>query len=93
MGDMDTGSLIYYGALTVWSACIAYAFLFRGSKPVPKATSEPLPSMPERRAPAPEPAPVATSSIYESLARDGFKAFQTGEELTVDDVVKGLSRL
>jgi hypothetical protein len=92
---MDTGSLLYYGGLAVWSALIAYTVLFSFAKkkaepevvPVVTAPSQVEP-LPERRAEPlqkgkPDPA---------TLMREGFKAFQKGEDLAVEDIVKGLSR-
>jgi len=93
MKDMTTGALLYYGGLTVWSAFLAYTLLFTFFKPkakevAPSATFEP-----------PRPIPSAYNQKAEqetkeknAFAVEGFKAFQTGEELTVDDIVKGLTR-
>ncbi len=95
---MDTGSLIYYGALTLWSALVAYGLLslFAPKKNVEAAAPvevAPLPPRPEvAPAPAPAPVPQGTKPTPETLMREGFKAFQQGPDLAVEDIVKGLSR-
>jgi hypothetical protein len=93
---MDIGSLLYYGGLAVWSALVAYTVLFSFKKEKPKtgaATSVPMP--PAREMPreyVPPALSVPSTPINPNLQADGFKAFQTGPELSVDDIVQGLSR-
>ncbi len=94
---MDTQTLLYYGALALWSAFIAYTILFSFRKQQKETVQAPPPAL----APVSYDVPRSVPSVYEptpipeharALATDGFRAFQTGDELTVEDIVKGLSR-
>lgn len=91
---MDIGSILFYGALTLTSAFIAYAILERffplklKEKEESHATIEPVRTVPSSYggiATVPKPRGAFDPNI-------GFRSFQTGAELTVDDIVKGLSR-
>jgi hypothetical protein len=104
---MTTGALLYYGGLALWSAFVAYMLLFVALKRKSASNSKEAPAAPSvasrpsakyarMSAPsAPAPAIKAPSDLppfAKLLSEEGFKAFQTGPELTVDDIVKGLSR-
>ena len=105
---MTSGMLLYYGGLALWSAFIAYALLFAFRKPSSDNHKEPVSAPIQREPvvdraipPVYDPSPTTPSvrmsqttvaPIYERLSVDGFKAFQSGPELTVDDIVEGLAR-
>lgn len=96
---MTISSLLYFGALALWSAFITYLILERffplrkegHASPLPEPAvvhSTPAYLPPERVRTAPTPSAPAPGFN----PAEGFKSFQTGGELTVDDIVKGLSR-
>lgn len=93
---MDIGSLLYFGALALWSGAVAYFLL---EKVFPKRVAEhtALEAAPDLAYPAHVPAPTKSEDYPKQPLPDyqmteGFKTFQTGDELTVEDIVKGLSR-
>jgi hypothetical protein len=97
---MTIVSLLYFGMIALWSAFVAHFVLenfFPVKKrivhvegPVPAAPVEDL-SIYDLPIPPQEPAPLSTPAVRTSM-NEGFKAFQQGAELTVEDIVKGLSR-
>jgi hypothetical protein len=84
---MTLGTVIYFAALVLWSASVAYYLLFRfGRKSKP------------HEAPAAHAAPAARQHAHSApsargrfSAHEGFKSFQKGHELTVEDILRGLS--
>ncbi len=89
---------IYLLLLTLWSAVISYILMFRvapmfftqshgGHAP---AHAEPVAHPPAPR-PIPRHDPQSTGRKSFS-AYEGFKSFAQGPELTVDDIVQGISR-
>lgn len=92
---MDIGSLLYFGALALWSWWIASMLIKLFPKKAEEA-SAPAPSS-DAAFPAHVPAPAVPEPLPQAPLPDyqlteGFKAFQSGAELTVEDIVKGLSR-
>ena len=100
---MTLGAFLYFLLLVVWSGAVAYLLLFKAypamvtsaerAHEVAAAPSSAHTPPVHHAPPAPRPAtsaPRAASRGYS--AHEGFKSFQTGEHLTVDDLVKGLSR-
>lgn len=94
---MDIGSLLYFGALAAWSGVVAYVIL---EKFFPKHAVKEV-AAPEPRSdigfpvhvPAPMvPEPLPAQPVPDYQLTEGFKSFQSGAELTVEDIVKGLSR-
>lgn len=103
---MDIGSLLYFGLLAVWSGAIAYGILFRAAPFVGRVaggrSADSLPPDPHEGAKhtaehlemfLPQDAQVVSPpTLSGKLSKDGFKAFATGTDLTVEDIVTGLSR-
>lgn len=92
---MDIASLLFYGAVALWSAFAAYVFLERFVPLKEEEAASPA-SVQEQARPAAlartepvAPAPAISGRFNPS---EGFKSFQTGAELTVEDIVKGLTR-
>lgn len=90
---MTIGSLLYFGALALWSAVIAYSVLerffpFSSTPNKAPAVIAPPPSAPPSFSTAYE----ATNTVPNFNPNEGFKSFQRGKELTVEDIVTGLSR-
>ncbi|MCI0597733.1 hypothetical protein L0Y34_01530 [Candidatus Parcubacteria bacterium] len=76
---MTAASLLYFFALALWSAFVAYQLM----KLFTKNTSPPPPS------PADESAAQKPPTLSTHV---GFKSFARGRELTVEDIVKSLSK-
>ncbi len=93
---MDIGSLMYFGALALWSGAVAYFILEKFfPQPAVEETTERVRS--DIAFPIHVPAPEKVEALPAQPMPDyqlteGFKAFQSGAELTVEDIVKGLSR-
>ena len=93
---MDIGSLLYFGALAVWSGAVAY-FVLQKFLPARESDKVSVPEVASPVFPIHNPAPVVSEELVKPPMPDyqmteGFKSFQTGAELTVEDIVKGLSR-
>lgn len=84
-------SLIYYGIIALWSAGIAYYALFVA---IPYLTGKKQKKSEHHHASAhvQHHAPHGTASRTRFSAHEGFKSFAQNAELTVEDIVKGLSR-
>ncbi len=88
---MSVEAVLYFLALAVWSGVIAYLLLF---KVLLRSKEKPaIPHAPAVHAPAPQPAvPSPTPAPRRSYSsHDGFRSLAKGAELTVEDIVKGLS--
>lgn len=78
-------TIIFIIGLGLWSALIAYALVFRifptffSKKTHAHAPKPPAPKKPK-----------APRSTYSTL--EGFRSFAKNKDLTVEDIVKGLSR-
>ena len=99
---MTVGSLLYFGLLALWSALVAHFILMRIFPTKEKVVAvEPQPKVVVLTVPRPE-TPHVVPATYQQVELqllpnglnpdEGFKSFQQGAELTVDDIVKGLSR-
>ncbi len=102
-GRMSFEAVFYFAALAVWSGVLAYLFLF---KAIPAATGKKkkkpahaphavrhAPAHAKPHAPEPHAKPhTAEEPRPRYSSHDGFRSFAKGVELTVDDIVKGLSR-
>lgn len=86
---MTLGALLYFVLLALWSAGVAYAVCF---KLWPALTAPPAPPKAPAHAHAPAKKEEAKAAASRYSNREGFKSFKTGNDLTVDDIVKGLSR-
>ena len=92
---MDIGSILLYGAVTVWSGWVAYMIVMRFF-PAKGASTHPSEEPKIKETPVATPATSEAAMpqpvIPDYQMKEGFKSFQTGTELTVEDIVKGLSR-
>lgn len=78
--------LVYYVALVLWSGIVAYYLLFGIFRDT--SSKKPAHTNHEHTTAAPPAGdPPRSYSMHE-----GFKSYKQGEELTVEDIVKGLSR-
>ena len=88
---MVLDAFLYFGLLFVWSAVVAYFILFRaipyirGEKEVPHTVHHH--AAPQK---SHHPGPKAPRRTYST--HEGFRSLAKGEHLTIDDIVKGLSR-
>lgn len=86
---MSVEAVLYFLALAVWSGVIAYLLLF---KVLLRDKAKPVAQAPVAHAPAPRPhVPSAEHAPRSYSSHDGFRSLAKGAELTVDDIVKGLS--
>lgn len=94
---MTFGALLYFATLAVWSAVISYLLLFTvlpslpflGGKGKKKHVTH---HAPVHHAPVHHAPTHHTSHRTRFSAHEGFKSFAEGVELTVEDIVKGMSR-
>lgn len=94
-------AIIYFVLIGLWSAVASYVAIFRigpllrfGSARSAD-TVDPLLAdhhAPLAAHPAPSPHAPVTDRRRSFSAYEGFKSFAKGPELTVEDIVKGLSR-
>lgn len=90
---MSIGAFLYYLILAFWSAGISYAVLKAFGKGTAAAAHAPTPHAVPTPAPKPHaPRPLGTEPPRSYSSHEGFRSFRRGSELTVDDIVTGLSR-
>lgn len=88
---MTFDALIYFALLALWSAVIAYLLLFRVLPlMIQKNHATPAHRAPAAHHPAPHAPKTHVRRTYSS--HDGFRSLAHGAELTVEDIVKGLSK-
>ncbi len=89
---MSLGAFLYYLILALFSAGISYAVLAAFLKRnVPTVTSHAAPT--HTFTPSPRVSrPLGAEPPRSYSSHEGFRSFKRGNELTVDDIVTGLSR-
>ncbi|HRH24461.1 MAG TPA: hypothetical protein PK109_02650 [Candidatus Paceibacterota bacterium] len=87
---MSVDAILYFLVLALWSGVISYLLLF---KILPRITEKEVATPVEHHAPAPKAhhAPAQHTPRPRYSSHEGFRSFAKGEELTVEDIVKGLS--
>ena len=86
---MSVDAILYFLVLALWSGVISYLLLF---KVLPRITEKQPAAHIEHHAPAPKThAPTVRAPRKHYSSHEGFRSLAKGEELTVEDIVKGLS--
>lgn len=98
---MDIGSILYYGVLTLWSAGVAYLILEQffplilATKKKEETHGNELPHAHDTSRTIPRTYGEGAATPKKPGGFDpniGFRSYQTGAELTIDDIVAGMSR-